>query len=70
MHTLRAIVMLAAVHDIEIEVVWIDTKQNTIADLLSRGFIQKIANIYPQFQNLTPDATLQKPGIRMSQSAV
>ena len=69
MHSLRAIVMLAAVHDIEIESIWISTKQNAVADLLSRGMIQKIANVYPQFQILTPGGTRQTHGIRMSQSA-
>lgn len=52
MHTFRAIVMLAALHDIEIESRWISTKDNILADLLSRGKLHQIANQYPNLQEL------------------
>ena len=66
MHPLRAIAMLAALHDIQIESIWISTNQNTVADLLSRGQFEKLANMYPNFQNLTPYGTPPKHGIHMS----
>lgn len=52
MHALRAIAMLAAVNDVEIESRWISTKHNFLADLLSRGRLQKIADKYSNLQGL------------------
>ena len=52
MHALRAITMLAALHDIQIEARWISSKENYIADLLSRGLLKKLADKIPQFQAL------------------
>lgn len=50
MYTLQAIVMLAALNNIEIESCWIWIKKNVITDLLSCGMNQKLANKYLNFQ--------------------
>ena len=42
--------MLRAEHDIEVQEYWISTKQNFLADILSRGQYTKIANKYPSLQ--------------------
>ena len=47
---LRKIAMLCAEHDIEAQVHWISTKQNSLADMLSRCQYAKIANKYPSLQ--------------------
>ena len=52
MHALRAIAMLAALNDIKIDSYWISTRQNSIADLLSRGKLQKLADKYPNLQGM------------------
>lgn len=62
MHPLRAIAMLAALNDIAIESRWISTKENNVADLLSRGMIQKLANQYPNFQAMTVNENLPTHG--------
>lgn len=45
--------MLLALNDIEIEPLWISTKENTLADLLSRGKLCKVTDIYPNLQGIT-----------------
>ena len=50
MAPLRDVVMLLALHDILVEVMWLDSKSNHLADLLSRGEHDKIADEYPQLQ--------------------
>ena len=50
MQPLRRIAMLCAEHDIEVQAHWIYTKQNSLADMLSRGQYTKIANKYPSLQ--------------------
>ncbi len=50
MQSLRKVAMLCAEHDIEVQVHWISTKQNSLADMLSRGQYAKIANKYPFLQ--------------------
>ena len=55
-HTLRAVVMLAALNDTEIESRWIRTKENAVADLSSRGMIQKLANKYLNFQAMIDES--------------
>ena len=50
---LRQIVMLMALHDILISVVWLDSKSNHLADLLSRGRYDEIADEYSQLHYLT-----------------
>jgi len=52
MAPLRDIAMLLALNDILIEAIWIDTKSNDLADLLSRGRYETIANKYPQLAHL------------------
>ena len=47
MHPLRNIAMMAAIYDIEIEPHWLSTKENFLADWLSRGLFGKIADNYP-----------------------
>ena len=61
MHALRAITMLAALHDIQIEARWISSKENYIADLLSRGLLKKLADKIPQFQALQQYRTRSTP---------
>ena len=46
----RRIAMLYAEPDIEVQAHWISTKQNSLADMLSRGQYTKIANKYPSLQ--------------------
>ena len=40
--------MLMALHDITISPIWIPSKENALADMLSRGLWDKIADVYPQ----------------------
>lgn len=54
MAPLRQIVMLFARYDIRYTVIWIPTKQNHLADLLSRFKFAKIADLYPQLKALNP----------------
>ena len=55
MAPLRDICMLMAQHDITMEVIWIPTKVNALADLLSRDLYARIANRYPQLVvHMTP----------------
>ncbi len=50
MQPLRRIAMLCAEYDIEVQAHWISTKQNSLADMLSRGQYTKIADRYPFIQ--------------------
>ena len=50
MQPLRRMAMLCAEHDIEVQAHWISTKQNSLADMLSRGQFTKIADKYPSLQ--------------------
>ena len=50
MQPLRRIAMFCAEYDIEVQAHWISTKQNSLADMLSRGQYTKIANKYPSLQ--------------------
>lgn len=52
MAPLRAIAMILAEDDIWLTVVWIPTKQNALADMLSRFQYKEIANAYPQLAGL------------------
>jgi len=47
---LRQIAMHIALHDIELHCVWIPTKENALADALSRWDTEKIANLCPNLQ--------------------
>ena len=71
MAPLRQIAVLLAAHDITHQVKWIDSKANSLADMLSRFQFGKIANIYPQLRNLraspmTPSRNHQIPGMPTS----
>lgn len=52
MEPLRKIAILLAQHDVLITVIWIDSKSNSLADMLSRLQYDRIADIYPQLQGL------------------
>ena len=45
---IRSIAMLIALHNITISLIWIPSKENALADMLSHGLWDKIANVYPQ----------------------
>jgi hypothetical protein len=47
---LRQIAMHIAIHDIELRSIWIPTRENTLADGLSRWDTEKIANLCPNLQ--------------------
>jgi hypothetical protein len=48
---LQLLFLTAALDDIEISSMWLSSKDNWIADALSRFEFNKIANIFPQFQH-------------------
>jgi hypothetical protein len=48
---LQLLFLTAALYDIEVSSTWLSSKDNWIADALSRFKIQKIADIFPQFQS-------------------
>lgn len=57
---LRHCLLLAAKYDLEIETQWIATKDNSLADALSRFDFDKITNLTPQL--LLPTSTLRDRG--------
>jgi hypothetical protein len=59
---LRAILLLAAEHDILIEPRWISGRSNTLADALSRFDWETIANLCPHWQNSFESMLLPLPG--------
>ena len=48
---LQLLLLTAALYDIELSSRWLSSKDNWIADALSRFEIHKIADIFPQFQH-------------------
>ena len=50
MEPLREVMMQIALHNITLKAIWIPTKNNFLADLLSRRKLETIANIYPLLQ--------------------
>lgn len=50
---LQLLFLTAALYDIEISSDWLSSADNWIADALSRFELQKIANIFPQFQGIS-----------------
>lgn len=54
MDILRKMLLLAATADIELEVQWIEGKQNKLADALSRFSFETIADIAPQLVSVLP----------------
>ena len=49
-HPLQLIFLTATLNDIELFSEWLSTKENWIADALSHFQIDKVANLFPQFQ--------------------
>ena len=49
-HPLQLIFLTAALNDIGLFSEWLSTKENWIADALSRFKIDKVTNLFPQFQ--------------------
>ena len=62
METLRRCLLMASRWDIELSPSWIPTKDNALADALSRFDWQRIADIAPQLQDLSSH---QKHGFLM-----
>ena len=60
MDVLRRCLLLAAEYDLEIDVNWISTHENTLADMLSRFDVLKIADIVPQL--VYPTSSLRDLG--------
>jgi len=63
MQVLRRCLLLATEYDLELETHWIATKDNALADNLSRLDNQRIANLPPQLT--PPKCNLQKCGLLM-----
>lgn len=61
MEALRGCWLLATEYDLEIEPLWISTKDNNLADALSRLDIRRIADLAPQL--IYPPCDLQKHGL-------
>ena len=61
MDVLRRCLLLATEYDLELETEWISTKENALADALSRLDYQAITNMAPQL--LGPTCTLQTHGL-------
>lgn len=61
MHVLRRCCLLATEHDIELEMQWIPTQENALADALSHLDVQKIADLAPQL--IYPECNLQQRGL-------
>ena len=52
MPPIHDVVMLITLYDIELEVIWLKSKANHLADLLSRGKYAQIADEYPQLARI------------------
>lgn len=50
MKLLRDLLMLAALNNISIKSMWIPTRSNVLADLISRGKFKLIADKFPSLQ--------------------
>jgi len=62
MHVLRRCLLLATEYDLELEAQWVSTKENTLADALSRLEYNRIADLAPQL--LPPTCNLLDRGFR------
>lgn len=60
MTVLRRCLLLAAEHDLELEAKWIATKENALADALSRFDSRRITDLAPQL--IYPVCTLRSRG--------
>lgn len=54
---LRKIAMIMALHNIHVEMIWIPSKANFLADILSREEWQKLADGYKHLQVVFPNAS-------------
>ena len=52
MPPIHDVVMLITLYDIELEVIWLESKANHLADLLLRGKYAQIADEYPQLARI------------------
>jgi hypothetical protein len=68
MEPLREITLLAALHDITFSAHWLPTKENLLADLLSRRKFAKIADLCPLLSQNAYSATRRRTGMPMSAS--
>ena len=60
MQVLRRWLLLASEYDLEVEALWVPTKENALADALSRSEYDRIADLAPQL--LHPTCNLQQLG--------
>ena len=62
MQVLRRCLLLATEYDVDLQAKWISTKDNALADALSRFAFQKVANIAPQLTS--PNSSHLRRGFR------
>jgi len=62
MHVLRRCLLLATEYDLDLEVRWTSTKENALADALSRLEYYRIADLAPQL--LRPASSLPLRGFQ------
>lgn len=60
MDVLRQYLLLATEYDLDLQARWVSTKENALADALSRSECNRIADLAPQL--LDPTCGLPKPG--------
>jgi len=65
---LQQIAMHIALHNIELHCMWIPTKENALADTLSRWDTEKIANLSPNLPQKQSQTMHQTPGTRIATS--
>ena len=64
---LQLLLLTAAIYDIEIASEWLSSEDNWIADALSRFEFDKIADMFPQFQNTPSHRPYRETGKPMSE---
>ena len=64
---LQLLLLTAALYDIEIASEWLSSEDNWIADALSRFEFDKIADMFPQFQNTPSHRPCRETGKPMSE---
>ena len=60
MNVLRRCLLLASEYDLDLEARWVSTRENALADALSRSQYDRIADLAPQL--LQPTCNLQQRG--------
>ena len=63
MEVLRRCLLLSTEFDLDLEAQWVSTKENALADALSRSEPNRVADLAPQL--LDSMASLPQPGFRM-----